>query len=155
MVTGDKARLRRDRGWCNGVGQGRTVLDRIRSTGNWFSKEPYIFLKWTASWQNQQNDCVPSEDSDQPENPPSLIRVFAIHMKKVWVLSYLPLSAQRRLRSDWADAQADLSLRWAHIHFVGFVMRRVTYFYSTPCFTVLLFLARTWEQCNYSSFGGF
>ena len=42
-------------------------------------------------------------------------------MKKAWVLSY-PLSAQRRLWSDWADAQADLSLRWAHIHFVGFVV---------------------------------
>ena len=26
--------------------------------------------------------------------------------------------------SDWADAQADLSLRWAHTHFVGFVMSR-------------------------------
>ena len=24
--------------------------------------------------------------------------------------------------SDWANAQADLSLRWAHPHFVGFVM---------------------------------
>ena len=23
---------------------------------------------------------------------------------------------------DWADAQADLSLRWVHSHFVGFVM---------------------------------
>ena len=32
------------------------------------------------------------------------------------------LCAQRRLRSDWADAQADLSLRWAHTHFIGFVM---------------------------------
>ena len=38
-----------------------------------------------------------------------------------WVLSY-PLSAQRRLWSDWADAQTDLSLRWANNHFVGFVM---------------------------------
>ena len=27
---------------------------------------------------------------------------------------------QRRLRLDSADAQADLSLRWAHSHFVGF-----------------------------------
>ena len=34
-------------------------------------------------------------------------------MKKAWVLSY-PFSAQRRLWSDWADAQADLSLCWAH-----------------------------------------
>ena len=27
--------------------------------------------------------------------------------------------------SDWADTQADLSLRWAHTHFVGFVMSRL------------------------------
>ena len=59
--------------------------------------------------------------------------------------------AERRLRSDWADAQADLSLRcpheetlgpvlpnerttdaqadlslrWAHSHFVGFVTKRI------------------------------
>ena len=49
-------------------------------------------------------------------HPPSLIRVFAVHMKKAGVLSY-PLSAQRRLSSDWADSQADLSLHWAHSHF--------------------------------------
>ena len=65
---------------------------------------------WAATWQNQQSDCVPSEDSDQSGHPPSLIRVFAVCMKKPWVLSY-PLSAQRKLWSDWADAQADLSLR--------------------------------------------
>ena len=76
---------------------------------------------WAAPWQNQQCSCAPSKDSDQPGHPPSLIRVFAVHMKKAWVLSY-PLSAQRRLWSDWVDAQADLSLRWAHTHFVGFVM---------------------------------
>ena len=34
-----------------------------------------------------------SEDSEQPGHPPSLITVFAVHMKKAWVLSY-PLSAQ-------------------------------------------------------------
>ena len=45
-------------------------------------------------------------------NPPSLIRVFPIRLKKAWVLSY-PLSAQWRLWSDWADAQADLSLCWS------------------------------------------
>ena len=64
---------------------------------------------------------TPSEDSDQPGHPPSLIRVFAVRMKNDWVLSY-PLSAQRKLWSDWADVQADLSLRWAHSHFVGFVL---------------------------------
>ena len=40
--------------------------------------------------------CAPSEYSDQPGHPPSLISVFAVRMKKAWVLSY-PLSAQRRL----------------------------------------------------------
>ena len=51
--------------------------------------------------------------TDQPGHPPSLIRVFAVRMKKAWVLSY-PLSAKRRLWSDWVDAQAVLSLRRAH-----------------------------------------
>ena len=58
--------------------------------------------------------CAPSEDSDQPGYPLSLIRVFAVRMKKAWVLSY-PLNAQRRLCSDWAYAPSDLSLRWAHM----------------------------------------
>ena len=65
---------------------------------------------------------APSKESDQPEHLPSLIRVSAVRMKKAWVLGY-PLSTQRRLWSDWADAQADLGLRWAHSHFAGFVMR--------------------------------
>ena len=70
--------------------------------------------------------CEPSKVSDQPGHPPNLIRVFAVRMKKAWVLSY-PLSAQRSLWSDRADAQADLSLRWAHSHFVGFVMSWLNY----------------------------
>ena len=70
--------------------------------------------------------CVPSEDSDQPGHPPSLIRVFLVCMKTAWVLSY-PLNRQQRLWSDWADAQADLSLQWAHSHFVGFVMRQLIF----------------------------
>ena len=103
-----------------------------------------MVIIWAVTWQNQQNECAPSEDSDQPGHPPSLIRVFAVRMKKAWVFSY-QLSAQRRLIrlggcpgwsessaqrrlislgiwSDWADAQADQSLRCAHTHFVGFVM---------------------------------
>ena len=60
--------------------------------------------------------CAPSEDSDQPGHPASLIRVFAVRMKKAWVLSY-PLSAQRRFWSDWAS---DQSLRWAHMPFCWF-----------------------------------
>ena len=91
---------------------------------------------WAATWQNQQNECAPSEDSDQPGDPPSLIRVFAGRMKKAWVLTY-PLSAQRRLWSDWADAQAHLSLHWAHTHFVGFVMSRLIFHAHLHIFNIV------------------
>ena len=59
---------------------------------------------WAVIWQNQQNVCAPSEDSDQPGHPPSLIRVFAVRMKKACVLSY-PLSAQwRRWCPGWSES---------------------------------------------------
>ena len=78
----------------------------------WEYRESVI---WAATSQNQQSDCAPSEDS-----------VFAVRMKKAWVLSY-PLSAQQRLWSDRSDAQADLSLRWTHTDFVVFVMLRLIF----------------------------
>ena len=49
----------------------------------------FVFIIWATS-------CAPGEDADQSGHPPSLIRVFAVRMKKAWVLSY-PLSAQLRL----------------------------------------------------------
>ena len=83
-----------------------------------------------------------SEDSDQPGHPPSLIRVFAVRMKNAWVLRY-PLNALRRVWSDWADAQADLSLRWAHTQFVGFVILRLKWnFILSQCVRDKSFIAR-------------
>ena len=93
----------------------------IKENMSWVDEA--IWDIWAATWQNQQCECAPSEDSDQPWHPPSLIRVFAVRMKKPCVLSY-PLSGQRRLWSDWAEARADQSLRWAHPHFIDFVMSR-------------------------------
>ena len=82
---------------------------------------------WATTRQNQQNECAPIEDSDQPRHPPSLIRVFAVSSMGS---SGPKLSScgKRRLWSDCAGAQADLSLRWAHTHFVGFVaVQMLTY----------------------------
>ena len=101
-----------------------SLYANINSLDRMLSRHHFGPCKWAASRQNQQNGSAPSDDSDQPGHPPSLIRDFAVRMKKAWVLS-IPLSAQRRLWSDWADAQADLRLRWAHSHCVGFVMRRL------------------------------
>ena len=42
------------------------------------SRGEFISAIWAAAWQNQQNEFAPSEDSDQPGHPPSLIRVFAV-----------------------------------------------------------------------------
>ena len=42
---------------------------------------------WAASRQNQQNECVPSKDSDQPGHRPSLIRVFTVRTATLLVLS--------------------------------------------------------------------
>ena len=74
---------------------------------------------------NQQNQCAPSEDSDQPRHPASLVRVFAVHSMGS-TGPKVSSCGQRRLRSDWVDAEADLSLCWARTHFVGFVMSWLT-----------------------------
>ena len=39
---------------------------------------------WAATWQNQQSDRAPSENSDQPGYPPSLIRLFAVRSVASW-----------------------------------------------------------------------
>ena len=75
---------------------------------------------WAKTWQNQQNECAPSEDSDQPGHLPSLIESSLCAQ---WVAKDpMLLHADSEDWSDWADAKADLSLRWVHTHFVGFVM---------------------------------
>ena len=68
--------------------------------------------------------CAPSEDSDQPWHPPSLIRVFAVRMTKAWDLIY-PLK-----ESDYSDQTGQMPrLIWVFAgctcHFVDFVMRRL------------------------------
>ena len=44
------------------------------------SNEMHFRDKWATTWQNQENECAPSEDSDQPGHPSSLTRVFAEHL---------------------------------------------------------------------------
>ena len=42
------------------------------------AKVEEYFMIWATTWENQQNECAPSKDSDQPRHPPSLIRGFAV-----------------------------------------------------------------------------
>ena len=57
--------------------------------------------KWATTWQNQQNECAPSEDLDQPGHPSSLIRVFNVRSVGSHEPKQLSSCGQRRLWSDW------------------------------------------------------
>ena len=72
--------------------------------------------KKSAKWNG-----FAAKTQDPPGHPPSLIRVLAVGMEPTMTLSY-PLTAQQRLRSDWANAKADLSRLVVHMPFVGFVL---------------------------------
>ena len=119
--------------------------DRVRRLWTWRCSHHHLSRDMTKL----TSDCASSENSDQPGHPPSLIRVFAVRMKKAWILSY-PLSALRRLWTDWADTQADLSLRWAHTHFVGFVMSRLIclFILHSLCFVHFLFPLVSGVSCG-------
>ena len=96
---------------------------------------------------------APSKDSDQPGHLPSLNRVFAVRMKKHWALNYL-LSAQWRLWSDWADAQADLILRWVHMSFCWFCRAVAQVHFALHFLSILvvtLFLI-SFALCTYQCF---
>ena len=62
----------------------RLPMERLMKTDQtvWMCRLSWVWWthKWAATWQNQQSVCVPIEDLDQPGHPPSLIRVFAVHL---------------------------------------------------------------------------
>ena len=90
--------------------QGKKKKALLKTTSLIYLRNLLKFTYLSRHMTKPTSDHVPREDSDQPGHPPSLIRVFAVRLKKAWVLSY-PLSTQQRLWSDWV-----------HSHFVGFVM---------------------------------
>ena len=79
-------------------------------------RKPIQRKYWHEPHRDKTNKmaCAPSEGSDQHVHPPSLIRVFAVRSMGSWGPK-LSSCGQRKLWSDWADAQADLSLRWTHM----------------------------------------
>ena len=63
---------------------------------------------------------APNEDSNQPAHPRSLIRIFAVHKKKLhhWVSKILPVKSLIRLLESCT--QADPNLRDAHVGWLIF-----------------------------------
>ena len=76
------------------------------------AKDSLLYIIMSLCMTKPTKWRAPSKYSDQPEYPPSLIRVFTVRVKKAWVLGY-PLSAQRRLRSACAStAKTLVRLGW-------------------------------------------
>ena len=104
---------------------------------------------WAASWQNQQNDCAPSEDSDQPGHPP----VWSVCTCVQWVAK-----GPSFLRADSEDSDQVgrmPRLIWVFAgrtcHFVGYVMRRLMNTKGYHCFC--LYSAYNWQmspECPYN-----
>ena len=90
--------------------------------------------------------CAPSEDSNQPGHPPSLIRVFAALGPE------LSSCGQRRLWSDWADAHADLSLCWAQMPLCWFCHDAAHFMVNVffcPMFYTFVFFSQLYNFSSY------
>ena len=87
-----------------------SVFPYYPGISSWYNLLP----KWTATSGNVSPTYAPREDSDQPAHSRSLIWIFSrriLNSQGYTLSSY----GYRRFKSDCADAQADFSLRWAHV----------------------------------------
>ena len=87
-------------------------------------------------------------------NPRSLIGIFAVRLRSLWILGY-PQRGMGRLWSDCFDAQAGLSLRWAHMqssrkyctsaHILSFLVIELAYSVFTGRKINVLFLQMSFK----------
>ena len=85
--------------------------------------------------------CMPSEDSDQPGHPPSLIKVFAV-LSMGGQGPNASSCGQWRLWSGWSESSLGT------FHFVGFVMFRLIWESSSPLLHVRKILLMRVLECG-------
>ena len=71
---------------------------------------------WAASWQNQYNGTCPQRRTKSAQRRPRSAQILLSAWRILGSLATHWVHSEGW--SDWADAQADLCLRWAHSHFV-------------------------------------
>ena len=103
-------------------------VDLIRSSLNWvYTVRPdlsvqklmiiTVDMKWATSWQNLQNVCAPSKDSDQPGHPPNLISPLCTQ----WVAKDPSfLHADSKDTDQTGRMPRLICLSWAHMPFCCF-----------------------------------
>ena len=104
------------------------IIFTCRSAGNY-----YICLKTDSkndiSYRNYKNDmsrrttksnkmtCAPSEDSDQPGHPPSLIRVFTVHSEGI-------LNQNYNATHKWLDFRMNMWCRTIYLRYSAQVLTK-------------------------------
>ena len=68
-----------------------------------------VYIKWAATWQNQQSECA----------------VWSESSLSAW--RNLGSLATHWVHSEDSDQTGQMPLHWAHTHFVGFVMSQLKY----------------------------
>ena len=106
----------------------------------------FLKKKGDCTWQNQQNDMCAQRKLRSAWASPSQIRIFAVRMKKPWVLSY-PLSAPRRLIRLGGCPGWFESLLGAQL-FCCFVVLRLINLIRTysVCHSVCILLDTLWQK---------
>ena len=86
--------------------------------------------------------CAPIEDSDQPGHPPSLVRVFAVHMKKAWVQLPIERTVKTLIRLGGCPGRSESSRAqsywWfchavAHFQYKAAIHRRTRILFRRSC----------------------
>ena len=125
-------------------------LFRLHSSCEWFARVytsiniTFVHSKLIWNWQYIEGVVYkPRHDKTDKMSVRQAKTQINLGIRPVW--SESSLSAWRKLGSlathwahsenwtEWVDAQADLSLRWAHNHFVGFVMSQLICFSVFYC----------------------
>ena len=103
------------RGWNKSY----IVYGRIRSVHMYIRRRPskcltvkgsLLYIIMSPCMTKPTKWHAPSEYSDQPEHPPSLIRVFAVGVKKAWSLATLWRTAKTLIRLGWCPGWSESSL---------------------------------------------
>ena len=113
-----------------GTGQCRTLVHPFSSDSFSQCPESWSFFshgaagswKYNEPWHDKTNKV--SVRPAKTQISLGICPVWSVFTVRLMGSSGPQLSScwQQRLWSEWVDAQADLSIRWAHSHFVGLVM---------------------------------
>ena len=98
---------------------------KIRFSGAWKSLQ-----SWKNVWLNEPRHDKTNKMSVRPAKTQISLGIRPVSSESSLCAQWVAkdpsfVHADNEDWSDWADAQADLSLRWAHSHIVGFVMSRL------------------------------